>query len=381
MTQLINILEKVQYDFKATNLGRANVEDLPRRLVFYYPCSSIFKCAPYEVHLQPGIYRFELWGSQGGDARYQNTGIMRPDSGGKGAYVRGDLTVTENLTLFLYVGAKGEDQTSRLQGVRSHGRWNGGGIAGIDTNGDDDLESGAGGGGAVDIRLIEYDMNSITNSIEFERSIKSRIMVACSGGGACSSTYWDLPRYSIPIGGPGGDLEAPDLSDRAIGGTQTKGKFGIGSDGMDQGPHNGLFGGSSAGGGAGYRGSLDYNNFNNVDYVESASAGGSSYISGHPECMSPSNIDYNQSSTSNAFHHSGIYFQNTFMIPGNSQMPSPNFNLITGHSGNGVAAITLLTEDQSVPYMKVKETCEDRPYKSIGIERGFYIFLTYEFSS
>lgn len=272
--RLLTIFEMVQYRFNRT-FGEANVDFSLNRAVFNYPCKSSVTCAPYEIHLQPGIYRIELWGAQGGNGRFEGTGVINVNSGGKGAYVRGDITVENNLTLFLYLGAKGQDQISR-QHIRNLGGWNGGGNGGMDIGDRDDPESGAGGGGSVDIRLQYFDMNKVDNSLEFQRSIKSRIMVAGSGGGGCSADYVS-GIYANPIGGAGGGLEAPNVSDRSVGGTQIRGQYGIGSQGKDENWHGKIYGGSTAGGGSGYRGSLDFHVMYQQYYIETSSAGGSSY--------------------------------------------------------------------------------------------------------
>lgn len=143
----------------------------------------------------------DLAGGSGGDAQ---DGI-----GGKGGRVQCILPVTPGDTLHINVGGKGKDgdnETGRIMGG-----FNGGGT-GYD---DENSWSGAGGGGASDIRISPY-------------TFKKRIVVAGGGGGGgvdgCSSS-------SFLNGGDGGDLIGADgqlaqgggCDGSGFGGGQTKG--------------------------------------------------------------------------------------------------------------------------------------------------------------
>ena len=150
------------------------------KLLFEYPCESLTDCYPYKVNFGPGIYRFELWGAQGGDARYWNRVNIRPNSGGKGAFVSGYLKLPYSSSFYFYIGAKGEDQTGIKKGDFGKGGYNGGGNGGGEENDDSYPESSAGGGGATDIRIIHDSQNEV-------ESLKSRIAVAAAGGGASSN--------------------------------------------------------------------------------------------------------------------------------------------------------------------------------------------------
>ena len=144
--------------FRRTDLGRKNVTYIStsNSLIFHYPCVSTTECAPYEVIFSPGTYNIELWGAQGGDARFQNTEDLRPDSGGKGAYVSGIIHFIGTTKLYLYIGGKGQDQIAIDQTV-SLGGFNGGGNGGVDPVDTKQPESGAGGGGATDLRFYLGD--------------------------------------------------------------------------------------------------------------------------------------------------------------------------------------------------------------------------------
>lgn len=95
-----------------------------------------------------GTYKIQLWGSQGG-SRYNN--------GGKGGYSEGELNLTENQILYVYVGAC----------PNYNAIWNGGGY------------SNYSGGDATDIRING-------------KTLSNRIIVAGGGGGTGlgpNSTY------------------------------------------------------------------------------------------------------------------------------------------------------------------------------------------------
>lgn len=329
-------------------MGSANTIDIFNKIIFRYPCESTLKCAPYEIHLSPGRYRIELWGSQGGDSRDDTTPDVRQNTGGKGAYTRGDIDIKNDSIFYLYLGAKGEDLASTAANARAKGGWNGGGDGGIDTYDSDYPESSAGGGGAVDIRLIYYDINEVSDPSKFNRSafiesMKSRIMVAGSGGGSCADKHYN-DTYMTPYGGPGGGLEARDVLNFTLGGTQVRGELGIGANGKSYGEASTLGGGggSSGGAGAGYRGGIDQTVFSKEYFVSASAAGGSSYISGHRGCKSPvPGNDDTTSSVDDYIHHSRMFFVNTLMIDGSKRMPSTYAEDSIGHSGNGVAAITV----------------------------------------
>jgi hypothetical protein len=91
----------------------------------------------------------EVWGAQGG-------GSNGGEDGGLGGYAKGTLAVTAGETLYLYVGGKGQNQSS--------GGWNGGG---------DGAQYGGGGGGGTDIR-------------QAGTSLHERVVVG--GGGAGGQT-------------------------------------------------------------------------------------------------------------------------------------------------------------------------------------------------
>ena len=48
------------------NKAAPKVFSLDNRMIFDYPCSDNFDCAPYEIVLKPGTYRFDTYGASGG---------------------------------------------------------------------------------------------------------------------------------------------------------------------------------------------------------------------------------------------------------------------------------------------------------------------------
>ncbi|NLZ95000.1 MAG: hypothetical protein GX921_04135, partial [Bacteroidales bacterium] len=188
-------------------------------------------CAAQQVTLQPGTYRFEVWGASGGT----NVG-----KGGLGGYSKGELTLSESTSAFVNIGQQG--------GTYSSYNCNGGGKG--------SSSSYASGGGGTDIRLIS-------------NSLYSRIIVAGGGGGAAD--------YSAEHGGYGGGSKGgngENGNDSGRGASQDnetvgcrtvtslsceKGIFGYGGNSTyGPGGGGGWFGGSAgysgegAGGGSGY---------------------------------------------------------------------------------------------------------------------------------
>lgn len=224
----------VRATFETFEDGRENITKINKTYIFQYPCKSLLYCKPYKVILSPGRYIIELWGAQGDDALDGNgPSDFLPNKGGRGSYTRGILSVDARMSFYIYLGAKGEDQTSVTQGVVSHGGWNFGGNGGIDpVDVDSPPESSAGGGGGVDIRLLPVDTQT-TNKSFLHDSILSRIMVAGSGGGAASELVSSTNKagHTYGPGTPGGALANVTYYVNTIEGNQTHGELGKGQDG------------------------------------------------------------------------------------------------------------------------------------------------------
>lgn len=260
-----------------------------------------------------GVYRTQLWGG---------SGMVQTEQGkaGKGGYVSGDILLTFNTNLHVYVGGSSNwgDAFNAVAGS----------------------VNGFTGGGATDVRLAGGSWD------QFE-SLKSRIMVAGGGGGS---------EWPYAIGGDAGgligsigygtDWSATSTQIKATGGTQTSG--GISEDSTAG--NNGGFGV------AGYNiTSTDYGGMGGGGYYGGASkdaahagGGGSSFISGHTGCNAilENSTQNNIVHSNQPNHYSGYVFTNTVMKAGNEEMPTHDeAGVMIGNEGNGYAKITALIID------------------------------------
>lgn len=257
--------------------------------------------------LTPGRYKLECWGAEGG--------IGNGGTGGLGGYSKGELLVTQNLTLYMYIGSKGYSKVETVV-------FNGGGLAEASSN----YNSGS-GGGATDISLKKDSWDSTNH-------FYSRLIVAGGGGGGAGASG---SGYNGAYGGGevgGGVSISNSAHDTVSGGTQTTagissttytgltgGSFGKGGTYQSGGVESGGGGGGGwYGGGAGSYGT--------------AGAGGSGYV-------------YTSTTASNypsgCLLNSTYYLSNAQTIAGNQSFPSPTSGTETGHSGNGYVRITKLT--------------------------------------
>ncbi len=134
--------------------------------------------AKEQFQLPAGVItiKVEAYGAVGGDGYPLGTGY----DGGKGGLVTASFSVTPGIILNIYVGGKGGNGTSTVDGA---GGWNGGGIGNFMSS----SNCGAGGGGASDIRIGGTDLTD-------------RIIVAGAGGGSGRSGN------AVEDGGAGGGL-------------------------------------------------------------------------------------------------------------------------------------------------------------------------------
>ena len=335
-------------------------DELANKYHFFYPCNSTSFCKPYNVTLQRGIYKFELWGAQGGDGRKPNNKTLNKGTAGRGSYSSGVINIHISGTeLFLYIGGRGEDQIGTEQGAFGKGGYNGGGDGGIDKYDPKYPESAAGGGGATDIRLVYNEEFNDTSSL------KSRIIVAAGGGGAVSSDKidceyseegidgdflcenWENGIWSDYRGGPGGTLNGYRLNSAVYTGNQTSGSFGVGTNGLSMGIYyvnnETIWGGSTGGGGGGYFGGTSITENPNIPWLYGGGAGGSSYVSGCNSCRSVNiSCDDEVVTTENTVHYSGLRFYRIQMMSGIENFTSPDGNQEKGHAGNGHITITYL---------------------------------------
>ena len=318
---------------------KASIKDIALKFIikdrsihFPYQCASSLSCEPITAVLKPGKYKFELWGAQGGDARYCNSVTLRTDSGGKGAYVSGQITLKQESTFLFYIGGKGEDQSSYSKNAYGRGGFNGGGNGGYDSadggGSNDTPESSAGGGGATDVRLLLGD--SIV-------ALKSRIIVAAGGGGSCSTDYSQDNKRDYKAG-EGGTLEGFSYNNIMVPGGFNTGTFGKGDNGAT------IYDGSTGGCGSGFFGGKNTYS-SSIGAVEIGGAGGSSYVSGYKGCYSPT-LDNNDtiSLSPDSRHYSGFIFRNIRMKSGRDIMNLPlSESTSTGHSSNGDIVITYIS--------------------------------------
>ena len=267
-----------------------------------------------------GYYRVELWGASGGTDLYGTATTEDDGYGGSGGYTSGIINIQNNKSMYIYLGASGEDHTMQT--------FNGGGSTG----------GAASGGGSADIRLSSgswYDFSSL----------KSRIMVAAGGGGG--------ENHNNNGGAGGGLIGYANVKNGAfIGGTQTSGSTFGGREKLSftincSSQNTCVWGGFGQGYYSGYTATSAF-----------GGGGGSSFISGHSGCnaISSSSTESNIIHTGQANHYSGYTFTNTVMIDGAGykwtntkgslqQMPNPNGGYYAsgvGHTGNGYARITYL---------------------------------------
>ncbi|EAX93619.1 hypothetical protein TVAG_336050 [Trichomonas vaginalis G3] len=277
--------------------------------------------------------------------------------------------------MYLYLGGHGEDQSDMSHShIPASGGWNFGGNGGIDYNDDEGiyypLENGAGGGGAVDLRLEYYDINKDDiNQDENEqnllnKSLESRIIVAGSGGGGCSAND---QTWGYAKGYPGGNTSAISNGPYVFGGSQIQGFFGIGMSGIS-GYENQA---GSGGCGSGYRGGyINFPSTTQDGFYHIGGSGGSSYISGHFGCISPYFKNDSEPTPLNSFHESGLFFTNTIMKSGNEEMPSPyNSSVIRGHIGHGICRITILRPT----FCPSNTFCFSIPLSILFVSLGFSI--------
>ncbi|VIF69285.1 glycine rich protein [Clostridioides difficile] len=136
--------------------------------------------AEQSVTLKPGKYKIECWGACGG--RAGGTGVTNT----KGGYTSGEITLSESVVLYIYVGQSGFERTSSTSNFNWTG-FNGGGKGNFKT--DSSNKWIYAGGGATDVRLVNGAWDN-------EQSLLSRIIVA-GGGGGYHSTYF----YKWGVGG------------------------------------------------------------------------------------------------------------------------------------------------------------------------------------
>lgn len=248
------------------------------------------------VRLLPGKYKLEVWGSSGGENYQTCHNCSYSGHAGKGGYSTGTLTLSQETTLYVYVGGSSKS---------SSGGWNGGGKAN---------PTGPGGGGSTDISLYGNEGSTEWNTADH---LYSRLIVAGGGGGSSHTNHPEC------YGGSGGGSNGETSGHGNQGGTQTSGyQFGIGEDSTTNGSESG-------GGGGGWYGGRAYTGGGWCP----GGGGGSGFV-------------YSSSTASNypsgCKLSSSFYLTNSQTISGKNEIPTTSGSgTERGHSGNGYALITL----------------------------------------
>lgn len=142
-----------------------------------------------------GKYKIELWGAQGGSYDIYN--------GGYGAYVTGEVELTEGQTLYAFVGGTGSH--TNTHGATAIGGFNGGGNAvGYWSSSNSNNEHKSSGGGATHLSYI--------NEFIYETTDINNILAIAAGGAGqigfnTGTPNTDNYKYAFCSGGSGGGFE------------------------------------------------------------------------------------------------------------------------------------------------------------------------------
>ncbi|MEG0872584.1 MAG: glycine rich domain-containing protein [Clostridia bacterium] len=260
-------------------------------------------------------YKVELWGASGEGGGATGGGVP-----GKGAYTKGIITLNKGSALYIVVG--------------NTCGYNGNSMTGVTTG-----KNFA--GGATDVRLVSGSEDNFD-------SLKSRVMVASSGGAASHGGS----------GAPGGTIngiKGIPTTDPAYSGADCSGNGATQTSGGKAGyflwhstsPTDGTFGkggnGTGTYGGAGGSGYYGGGGAGIESLGKAGGGSGNSYISGYPGCnaISSNSSSENIVHTGNPIHYSGLAFDSYEMLSGADNMPNPRTSGYSiGNLGNGFAKIT-----------------------------------------
>lgn len=274
--------------------------------------------AKQTVTLNPGRYKLECWGAQGG---YRSSSSY----GGLGGYSVGEISLEKQTTLYVYVGGSGNTG-------KTNGGFNGGGKR----------STYNGGGGATDIR-VGTD------------SLYARVIVA-GGGGSDGATN----KNGMYGGGETGGTATQNYGSGGGGGTQTAGGTGgnsnpgtFGQGGEGKAASNGFAG---AGGGGWYGGGGSYPDGSGDD--DRGGGGGSGFVW------------TGQNAPSGYLLGSAYYLTNASTKAGNTSFTAPGGASETGHSGDGYARITCLELYKQVPDTPANFRQTAKDYFSLSLAWG-----------
>lgn len=193
-----------------------------------------------QVDLEPGSYKLEAWGAQGGsfDSSF---------CGGYGGYSTGTIKLESKTTLYVVVGQAANSDS---------GGYNGGGSSHFQKFNSSYTFKAFGGGGASHIGLKSGTLNS------FSGDFNANLLIAAGGGGGAVGTDHSSDKRYNSKGGSGGGFNGADgcstcSSDQlGTGATQSQGGTnsywkGLGSFGQGSSCayHKGCYEGGGGGGG------------------------------------------------------------------------------------------------------------------------------------
>lgn len=273
------------------------------------PMEYHYSGQPVAVTLNPGRYKLEVWGAQGG---YRSNEAYA----GKGGYSTGILTLTERTNLFVRVGGSGNTGGK-------DGGFNGGGKR----------SSYPGGGGGSDIRIGTDDVNH-------------RVIVAGGGGSDGGATKPGRYGGGLTGGDVGASGSANGYGTAGYGGTQTGNSGGAGW--IAQEPATSTTADSDAKSGFGFGG----NGINKSSGF--GGAGGGGWYGGTGRVPDSSGDDDGGGGGGSGFVLDGAnkpegfglteayYLKDAETIDGSKTFVSPDGTDETGHTGDGYARITPL---------------------------------------
>ena len=144
---------------------KKNKQNLPEGTVYDYSYTGNVQ----SVTLPAGCYKLETWGAQGGSSTAYSM------DGENGGYASGIVKLDREANLYITVGSKGGDVSSRIDGhsgLNNNGGYNGGGSG--------SGSAGPGGGGATHVATSSAVLSSNGGSAT---EIPGLLMIAGGGGG------------------------------------------------------------------------------------------------------------------------------------------------------------------------------------------------------
>lgn len=263
------------------------------------------------LSVQPGRWKLEVWGAQGG---YRSS----TSYGGKGGYATGIIELSDPTTLYCRARGSGNTAGKSSSTLSGKGGFNGGGLRAYY----------AGGGGASDIRIGED-------------SLLARVIVAGGGGsdggsskaggaaGAAASSGYGTNNGAGNTTYSGSSTSTTASSQSTVvnaSSTAIYGGFGFGGNGQYR---SSGYGG--AGGGGWYGGSGTYPDGSSDD--DKGGSGGSGYVWTE---------DTASQYPTGCLLDADLYLSETSVLLGSATITSPSGTSETGHSGDGHVRLTLI---------------------------------------